>query len=48
MYLGKLADPSQNPCLVHLGRRASCASPPFTACRDSLLNRMQFDLIYRF
>jgi len=48
MWLGKLADPFQNTSLVPSGIRSACTTAPFTNCRDSQLNRMQFDMIYKF
>lgn len=48
MWLGKLADPFQNTSLVSSGIRTACTTAPFTNCRDSQLNRMQFDMIYKF
>jgi len=48
MWLGKLADPFQNSSLVPSGIRSSCTVAPFTGCHDSLLNRMQFDVVYKF
>ncbi len=48
MWLGKLADPFQNTSLVPSGIRSNCTTAPFTDCRDSLLNRMQFDVTYKF
>jgi uncharacterized coiled-coil protein SlyX len=48
MWLGKLADPFQNTSLVPSGIRSACTTAPFTNCRDSQLNRMQFDVIYKF
>jgi hypothetical protein len=48
MWLGKLADPFQNTSLVPSAIRANCTTAPFTDCHDSLLNRMQFDFIYKF
>ncbi len=47
-WLGKLDDPFQNTGLVPSGIRSNCTSAPFTDCHDSLLNRMQFDFIYKF
>jgi hypothetical protein len=48
MWLGKLADPFQNTSLVPSGIRGACTTAPFSGCRDSQLNRMQFDMIYKF
>jgi hypothetical protein len=48
MWLGKLNDPFQNTSLVPSGIRSNCTTAPFTDCHDSLLNRMQFDVIYKF
>lgn len=48
MWLGKLADPFQNSNLVPSGIRSGCTTAPFTGCHDSLLNRMQFDVLYKF
>jgi len=48
MWLGKLADPFQNTSLVPSGIRFSCTTAPFTGCHDALLNRMQFDVVYKF
>jgi hypothetical protein len=48
MWLGKLADPFQNTGLVPSGIRSNCTTAPFTNCHDSLLNRMQFDFVYKF
>jgi len=48
MWLGKLANPLDNSNLVPNAFRAACSSAPFTGCKDTLLNRMQFDVIYKF
>jgi hypothetical protein len=48
MWLGKLDDPFQNSSLVPSGIRSACTTAPFTGCHDSQLNRMQFDIIYKF
>jgi hypothetical protein len=48
MWLGKLRDPFQNTSLIAPGVRSNCTTEPFVNCRDSMLNRMQFDLIYKF
>ncbi len=47
-WLGKLNDPFQNTSLVPSGIRSNCTTAPFANCHDSLLNRMQFDFIYKF
>lgn len=47
-WLGKLNDPFQNTSLVPSALRSGCTTAPFTDCHDSLLNRIQFDLIYKF
>ena len=48
MWLGKLNDPFQNTSLVPSAIRSGCTTAPFSDCHDSMLNRMQFDLIYKF
>ena len=47
-WLGKLDDPFQNTSLVPSGIRSNCTTAPFSDCHDTLLKRLQFDLIYRF
>lgn len=48
MWLGKLDDPFLNTSAVPSPIRSNCTSAPFTDCHDTLLNRMQFDFIYKF
>ena len=47
-WIGHLKDPLLNPALVPAGVRSNCTTTPFTNCRDPWLQRMQFDLIYKF
>ncbi len=51
LWLGKLVNAQENQSLVPNGERlpgTPCATSPFTGCQDSLLKRMQLDLVYRF
>jgi len=47
-YIGKLANPQDNPELVPIGVRAACTGADLSNCRDPYLKRLQFDVIYKF
>lgn len=51
LWLGRLADAAQNPSLVPPRERlpgSACSVLPFSGCIDPYLERMQFDLVYKF
>ncbi len=51
LWLGKLVNAQENQSLVPAGERlpgTPCGTSPFSGCQDSLLKRMQLDLVYRF
>jgi hypothetical protein len=47
-WIGQLANPYDNVALVPPGVRGACLDINSTNCRDPFLNRLQFDLIYKF
>jgi hypothetical protein len=47
-FIGKLANPLDNPELVPAGVRGACTGADVSSCRDPYLKRLQFDVIYKF
>jgi hypothetical protein len=47
-WIGKLANPQDNPELVPIGVRSACLGSDLSNCRDPYLKRMQFDVIFKF
>lgn len=47
-WIGHLKDPLLNTGLVPAGVRNNCTVAPISNCHDPWLNRLQFDLIYKF
>lgn len=48
LWLGRLANPQDNPSLIPPLARPACTTAPFLGCEDPFLKRMQVDLIYKF
>jgi hypothetical protein len=47
-WIGKLANPHDNISLIPASLRGACTGADTSSCADALLNRLQFDLIYKF
>ena len=47
-WIGKLANPWENPGLVPPGVRAACTGADLSNCEDPYLKRLQLDVIYKF
>ena len=47
-WIGKLANPLDNPELVPVGVRGACTGSDTSRCADPYLKRLQFDVIYKF
>jgi hypothetical protein len=47
-WIGRLANPWDNPNLVPIGVRGPCTGTDLSNCSDPYLTRLQFDLNYKF
>jgi len=47
-WIGRLANPWENPNLVPIGVRDACTGADLSNCEDPYLKRLQFDVIYKF
>jgi hypothetical protein len=47
-WIGRLANPWENPELVPAGVRNACTGSDLSNCKDPYLKRLQFDVIYKF